>query len=76
MFIEYGFCIITFVSKSLAWGYAFNCIRPMLNFLELGDVSHREQWKNLKLAGKAWTENFAVQRPVKNFVTVLHGSLT
>ena len=61
MFIEYGFCIVTFVSKSLAGGYASSYIRPMLNFLGLRDVSHREQWSKLKLAGKAWTENFAAQ---------------
>ena len=44
MFIESGFCIVTFVSKSLAGGHAFSCIRPMLNFLGLRDVPHREQW--------------------------------
>ena len=56
MFTEYGFCIATFMSKSLCGGYAFSCIRIMLNFLRLRDVLHREQLKNLKLAGKVWSE--------------------
>ena len=32
MFVGYGFCIITFMSKSLAWGYIFSCIKSMLTF--------------------------------------------
>ena len=31
-------------SKFLAGGYTFSCINPMLNFLKLRHVSHREQW--------------------------------
>ena len=36
--------MVTFVTKFLVEGYAFNCIRPMLNFLKLKDCPHREQW--------------------------------
>ena len=32
MFAEYEFCIITFVSKSLAGSYASNCIESMINY--------------------------------------------
>ena len=35
MFIGYGFCMVTFMSKSLAGGNAFSCIKSMLNFVTL-----------------------------------------
>ena len=44
MFIDYGFCMVIFVTKFLVEGYAFSYIRPMLNFLKLKDFPHREQW--------------------------------
>ena len=32
--------------------YSFDCIRPMVNFLIMRYLLHREQCKNLGLAGK------------------------
>ena len=42
-FIDYGFCIVTFVAKLFTEGHSFDCIRPMLNFLMLRYLLHREQ---------------------------------
>ena len=61
IFVDYGVYTVTFVAKLFTKCYSFNCIRPMLNFLIMRYLLHREQCSNIKLAGKAWTEVFAVQ---------------
>ena len=43
IFIDYGFCIITFVTKLSTEGHSFGCIRPMVNFQILGHLLHRTQ---------------------------------
>ena len=35
--------MVTFVTKFFTEGHALGCIRPMLNFLKVRDLSHREQ---------------------------------
>ena len=41
--LVFGICMVTFVTEFSAEEYAFDCVRPMLNFLKLKYLSHREQ---------------------------------
>ena len=44
IFIDYGICMVTFVTKFYTEGHTLSCIRPMLNFLKMRALFHREQW--------------------------------
>ena len=71
IFIDYGFCIITFVSKFLAGGYAFSCIRPMLNFLKLRDVSHKGTMVKPKASWKGLDREFCCPVTCEKFCNIV-----
>ena len=58
MFISFlNLYIVTFVTEFPVEGYSFDCIRPMLNFLNLKYLSHRNMLKS-KASWKGLDKSF------------------